>query len=152
MLFSFLALWLTACNKNKVFESNVTIPNMSWSMKEAVKFDFEIKSTQTAYNLFVNVRNTESYPYKNLWLFIRTKTPSGKVEVDSLDCKLADDTGKWLGDGAGEIWDNQIKFKQRVGFPETGKYTVEIQHGMRSEPLPAIMEVGLMVEKSAGAK
>ena len=152
MLLVCVALCVAACNKNKVFESNVTIPNMSWSMKQAVKFDFEIKTTQTAYNLFVNVRNSEAYPYKNLWLFIRTKTPSGKVEVDSLDCKLADETGKWLGDGAGEIWDNKIMFKQRVGFPEVGKYTVEIQHGMRNELLPAVMEVGLLVEKSAGAK
>jgi gliding motility-associated lipoprotein GldH len=125
---------------------------MSWPLNKAVKFEFDIATTKVPYNLYVNVRNSESYPYKNLWLFIRTKTPSGKVEVDSLDCKLADDTGKWLGDGAGDIWDNKIPFKNRVGFPEVGKYTVEIQHGMRSEPLPAVLEVGLLVEKSAGAK
>lgn len=152
MLFAMVSISLAACNKNKVFESNVTIPDMTWPVKQAVKFDFEIATTQTAYNLFVNVRNAEAYPYKNLWLFIRTKTPSGKVELDSLDCKLADETGKWLGDGAGEIWDNKIPFKQRVGFPEVGKYTVEIQHGMRNDPLPAVMEIGLLVEKSAGAK
>jgi len=152
MFFALFALVLSACNKNKIYESNVTLPDMTWPSTKAVKFEFEISNTQTPYNLYVNVRNSESYPYKNLWLFIHTKTPSGKVELDSLDCKLADDAGKWLGDGVGDIWDNKIKFKQRIGFPETGKYTLEIQHGMRTETLSAVMEVGLLVEKSAGAK
>ena len=67
---------------------------------------------------------------------------------DTLECILADEKGKWLGNGLGDIYDNQILFKKNVRFPLAGKYTFEIQHGMRADIVPLIMDVGLRIAKT----
>ena len=94
------------------------------------------------------MRNTQFYMAQNLWVFIKTSSPTNKVQYDTLNCVLADDKGQWLGSGMGDIWDITIPYKQSIGFPEKGQYTVEIKHGMRMDKLPMILEIGLRVEKA----
>jgi gliding motility-associated lipoprotein GldH len=67
---------------------------------------------------------------------------------DTLDCILADEKGKWLGSGIGDIYDNQIPFKRNVRFPLPGTYSFEIQQGTRKDDIPLIMDVGLRIEKA----
>jgi len=81
-------------------------------------------------------------------LFIKTVFPNGKFSNDTLECVLADEKGKWLGTGLGDIYDNQIPFKRNVRFPMAGTYRFEIEQGMRTETVPLIMDVGLRIEKA----
>ena len=67
---------------------------------------------------------------------------------DTLECILADEKGKWLGTGIGDIYDNQIPFKKNVLFPKKGKYKFEIEQGMRTDIVPLIMDIGLRIEKT----
>jgi gliding motility-associated lipoprotein GldH len=107
----------------------------------------EITDALLPTNFYVNVRNADGFPYSNLYLFIKTTFPNGKMARDTLNCILADEKGNWLGSGMGDIYDNQIPFKRNVHFPFKGKYVFEIQHGMPLENLPLIMDVGLRIEK-----
>lgn len=141
-------LFFSACDDNRIFEENTEIPDNTWSSSNVLKFDVSIVDTKTPTNFYINVRNADGYPYNNLFLFIKTTFPSGKMSNDTLECVLADEKGKWLGSGMGDIYDNQIPFKKNVLFPEAGKYTFEIQHGMRTEHVPLIMDVGLRIEKA----
>jgi gliding motility-associated lipoprotein GldH len=79
---------------------------------------------------------------------VKTTFPNGKFSTDTLECILADEKGKWLGKGLGDIYDNQIPFKRNVRFPQAGTYVFEIQQGMRSDNIPLIMDVGLRIEKA----
>lgn len=141
-------LFFSACDDNRIFEENKEIPDNTWSSSAALKFDVNIVNIEIPTNFYINVRNADGYPYNNLFLFIKTTFPSGKMSNDTLECVLADENGKWLGSGMGDIYDNQIPFKKNVLFPEPGKYTFEIQHGMRAENVPLIMDVGLRIEKA----
>jgi gliding motility-associated lipoprotein GldH len=142
------ALFFYSCDNARIFEQNQSIPESGWSSSSILKYDVEIKDPATAANFFINVRNADGYPYSNLYLFIKTTFPNGKLSNDTLECILADDKGKWLGTGMGDIYDNQIPFKRNVRFPVAGKYTFEIQHGMRTNIVPLIMDVGLRIEKA----
>ena len=144
----FFGLFFSACDDNRIFEENTEIPGNTWSSSNAIKFDVNIVDTKTPANFYINVRNADGYPYNNLFLFIKTTFPDGKMSNDTLECVLADENGKWLGSGMGDIYDNQISFKKNVLFPEAGKYTFELQHGMRSDLIPLIMDVGLRIEKA----
>ncbi len=139
--------FFSACDNNRIFEENAEIPDNNWSSSNVVKFDVTIVDTVTPTNFYINVRNANGYPYNNLFLFIKTSFPGGKISTDTLECVLADEKGEWLGSGMGDIYDNQIPFKKNVIFPEAGKYTFEIQHGMRADLIPLIMDVGLRIEK-----
>jgi gliding motility-associated lipoprotein GldH len=140
-------LFLTACDNGRVFEANVAINNNEWNIKQVVKLEVPVSDNLTKNNLYINVRNGGSYSYSNLFLFITTTMPGGKKITDTLECILADENGKWLGKGTGHIVDNRVPFKRNVIFPDTGKYTFEIEQAMRMEKLPEVYDIGLRIEK-----
>ena len=144
----FCILFFASCDNARIFEQNQNIPETGWINNNVLIFNVEIKDPATAANFFINVRNADGYPYNNLYLFVKTEFPNKKTSIDTLECILADEKGKWLGSGIGDLYDNQIPFKRNVRFPLPGVYKFEIQHGMRSDNITFIMDVGLRIEKS----
>lgn len=138
----------SSCNDDRIFEENIAIPESGWDTSNVISFNVEIKDPSTPANFYVNVRNADGYPYSNLFLFVKTRFPNGKQSNDTLECTLADDNGKWIGKGIGDIYDNRIPFKRNVRFPIAGIYTFEIQQGMRVSSVPLIMDIGLRIEKA----
>lgn len=143
-----LLVLIVACDPNRVFDDNKTLSEGGWDKNDKAKFNVNISDTVSAHNVFINVRNADGYPYSNLYLFIHSKFPDGKIFTDTLECILADQNGKWLGDGLGDIYDNQILFKRNVRFKNSGLYTFELEHAMRLDKLPLIMDVGIRIEKA----
>lgn len=141
-------LFFSACDDARIFEDNTAIPESGWDSSNVISYGVEIKDPSTPANFYINVRHADGYPYSNLFLFVKTKFPDGKQSNDTLECQLADENGKWLGKGAGDIYDNQIPFKRNVRFPLAGTYTFEIEQGMRTRAIPLIMDIGLRIEKA----
>lgn len=141
-------LLFSSCDNQRIFEDNIEIEDNLWNVDTIVRLEVDIADTITPANFYINVRNAEGYPYSNIYLFIKTKFPNGQQSNDTLECVLADEKGQWLGNGMGDIYDNQIPFKRNVRFPVSGKYIFELQHGMRLKDLPLIMDVGLRIEKA----
>lgn len=138
---------ITSCDKNGVFEENINTQKNTWNMSDIAKFGVTISDTLTSHNIYINIRNTTDYPNSNLYLFITTIAPTGATQLDTLECYVADEYGKWLGKGFGHIRDNRIPYKQNIRFPSKGNYRFEIQQAMRTEQLKGITSVGLRVEK-----
>jgi gliding motility-associated lipoprotein GldH len=139
---------VTSCDPSRVFEDNIRIPDGVWEQDNIVSFDLMVEDTISSYNLYVNVRNANLYPMSNLYLFITTTAPSGHSILDTVEVVLADEKGKWLGSGLGDIWDLQQAYKQNIRFAQRGEYTFEYEQAMRVERLPFILDVGLRVEKA----
>ncbi|UCG28683.1 MAG: gliding motility lipoprotein GldH [Bacteroidales bacterium] len=138
---------LTSCDPNRVFEENKTIPDHTWKWDNVLNFNVEIADTVNPHNIFVNIRNGGQYQYSNLYLFIKTISPSGQWIRDTVECILADEKGRWLGNGLGDIYEIRIPYKINVRFPYTGIYTFEFEQAMRIEDLNHIFDVGLRVER-----
>ena len=143
-----LSILFFSCDRNQLFEQNVSMPSEGWDVKNKIKLEVTVTDSIHPTNFYVNVRNADGYPYSNIYLFVKTIFPTGEQSNDTLECVLADENGKWLGRGVGDIYDNQIPFKRNVIFPKTGKYIFEIEQGMRTDVLPLIMDVGLRIEKA----
>jgi gliding motility-associated lipoprotein GldH len=146
----FIALVLLlfiSCDRNVIFEKNVELPDNHWEVKNVVDFETDIQDTVTPHNLYINLRNAGGYPFSNIFLFFTTSSPSGKMERDTVELTLADPSGKWLGNGLGDIWDNRVLFKENFRFPEKGVYKFALEQAMRVDPLPQIMDVGIRIEK-----
>jgi gliding motility-associated lipoprotein GldH len=142
------AILLISCDPNRVFEKNIRIPDGIWDRNNPVRFEVVVEDTITPHNLYINVRNTGMYPVSNLYLFVTTIAPSGHTIKDTVQVILADERGKWLGKGLGDIWDNQKLYKEQVRFAQKGEYIFEYEQAMRLEKLPFILDVGLRVEKA----
>lgn len=143
-----LAFFLSSCNKNVVYSKYEKFKNNEWHAKDKAEFDVEITDTETLNNINLMVRHADAYPYSNLFVFVSTKYPDGKVLTDTMEIVLANQKGEWQGSGAGDIFDFKIPVKKNVRFPLTGKYQFTFEQAMRVDPLPLIMDFGFEIEKS----
>ncbi|HRH64905.1 MAG TPA: gliding motility lipoprotein GldH [Bacteroidia bacterium] len=144
----FLVAMLSSCDSKVVFEKNVSLPENRWEESNIVHLETTIEDTAAAHNLYINVRNAGGYQFRNLFVFFTTTTPKGEMERDTVELILADERGKWLGDGLGDIWDNRILFKRNFRFPQAGIYKFDLQQAMRVPILPQIMDAGIRIERA----
>lgn len=144
-----LAVFISACNQNTVFSKYTTLPEDGWNKNNKLTFDIDIKDNNALNNVYLTVRHADSYPFSNLFLFLKTTYPDGKHSIDTLECTLANPKGEWLGNGTGDIFDNKILVNKNLRFPQIGKYTFTFEQGMRNNPLPLIMDFGMVIEKTS---
>lgn len=143
-------LFIAACNKNILFSKYETFKENEWYVKDNVVFEVDVNGEQSLHDVNLMIRHADSYPYNNLFLFLTTSYPDGKTITDTLECILANNKGEWLGNGAGDIFDITIPLKKNVRFPLAGKYKFSFVQGMRTDPLPLIMDLGFEIKKVSG--
>jgi gliding motility-associated lipoprotein GldH len=137
-------LLLTACSKEEIFSEFRSFPNAEWDKQEAIRFDVPVHDVSTSYNVLLELRNNNNYPFRNIWLFIDYKTPSGSMRSDTLTTDLADIYGKWYGTGM-SLYSCSFPYQLHVQYPDTGIYVYTIRQGMRESVLKGISDIGLRV-------
>lgn len=150
-----LSIALFSCENRTVFSQYQAVQNARWHKEDTLRFAFSGLDTTRAYNLFIHIRNDDTFPFSNLFLITAIKDPHGKTLKDTLEYKMAKPTGAWLGQGLGSLKENKLWFREKMVFPNPGTYTVSIIHAMRKngqveglEHLSGITDVGLEIEKS----
>ena len=136
-----------SCDRKRVFEENKVIPEGTWKVHEKFSFAVPIDDLISRYQVFINVRNAPEYPYSNLYVFLNTFIPDGKMSRDTIELTLADYDGRWLGSGMGSVKFSRFLLKNNVQFPEKGTYRFEIEQAMRVNDLKGIRDFGLRIEK-----
>lgn len=139
---------LSACNRKIVFSEYKTFGEAGWEAKNAAVFEMDITDTQSLNNVSLMVRHSEEYPYRNIFLFVTTQYPDGKVLKDTMEVVLSNDKGEWAGSGAGDIFDFKVPIKKNVRFALPGHYKFSFEQAMRDNPLPQVMDFGFEIEKS----
>ncbi len=140
-------LGLYSCDSNKVYEEYIEVEGALWKKENIANFKFLAEDTIAPHNLYINVRNTGDYAYSNLYLFVTLQGPDGNLLKDTVNCKLADKSGKWYGKGIGDLWDLQMPYIGGFKFAQKGEYTFSLEQAMRVENgLDGITDVGLRVE------
>jgi gliding motility-associated lipoprotein GldH len=142
-----------SCDGNRVFDEYTTV-GKSWDKNTSFTFKFQQPDSTNNYDLFVNVRNTNEYEFRNLFLIVNMNFPNGNVVSDTLEYEMAAPNGEWLGKGFMATKESKLWYKPNVRFPYKGMYEVSIQQAMRkiNEPngvqsLKGISEVGFRIEK-----
>jgi gliding motility-associated lipoprotein GldH len=79
---------------------------------------------------------------------VKSKSPDGYQHRDSNEIFLAEESGKWLGKKNNDNWNLEYYYKRKVRFPKAGKYSFEIQHGMRDLEVAGIEKVVFELEKN----
>lgn len=137
---------LNCCQTNELYDKTFSFPDDSWSYDDVVDFEFTVPDTTKPYDLYLQLRNSGKYSYRNIWLFIETKAPNGNVLRDTLEIMLADETGRWLGKGIGNVNEMQISYKENAYFLNRGIFNVSVQHAMRDSVLVGIMDFGFRLQ------
>lgn len=147
-----LIIFACSCTPSEYFSVSKSIPGY-WHKDSLAKFTFQVKDTTQAFHCYINIHNTEDYPFDNIYLITSMKFPYGKVVVDTLEYKMAYNDGKLMGEGIGSLKYNKLWYKESVKFSETGSYTLKLRHAMRKagqttslEKLEGIKEIGFSYE------
>ncbi len=152
-LFLFAAL-LVSCHSKTVFSETRAMDGY-WGAEEVVDFKLPQLDSLKKYNLFINIRNTNEFKFNNLFLIVSMNFPHGKTVTDTLEYRMANPDGSWIGQGIGDVKENKLWYKEHVQFFEKGNYTVDIAQAMRNNgavegvtKLEGITDVGFSVEEA----
>ena len=143
-----LAMLLTACGQGIVYQSDTEVPDGKWSQAWQPEFAFDITDTVNAHDVFIDLRHTGDYPFSDLYLFSTVTGPGLPSAHDTVECLLADPSGRWYGKGLGYIKSAHVLYKLNKRFPKAGRYSIQLEQGMRVDPLEGVIDVGISVEKS----
>ena len=114
-LLLFLIITFLSCNyEKKEFYSFV---DDNWILENKVRFNINVVDSNSQFIQNICLRHTTSYKYQNLIFFLHHEF-NNLIHTDTLELYLAEDNGRWLGTGKGDIKEFSIKIQQ----PEIYKF------------------------------
>lgn len=152
LIFIFFVGFLFSCDKKRIFDHYETVGS-AWNKNQTVSIKLpEIDSTKN-YNLFINLRANNDFPYSNLFLIVSLEQPDGFTKVDTLEYEMANAEGKLLGDGFSDVKESKLVYKENNRFKFAKNNTIHIKQAVRQsgkvtgiEKLDGITEVGFRIE------
>ncbi|WP_162126736.1 gliding motility lipoprotein GldH [Flavobacterium phycosphaerae] len=154
ILFVLLLFLVISCDKKRVFDDYKSV-GKAWHKDSIVTFDLPKLDPKKAYNMYVNVRDNDDYPFNNLFLIVSLEQPNHKVKVDTLEYLMTNPDGSLLGDGFTDIKENKLFYKDNERFTQKGNYKIHIKQAVRQtgkiegvSSLPGITDVGFRIEST----
>jgi len=148
MTIFFIALFIAGCNKNKVYEEHKTnFPQFRWEKSNVVEFNPEITETTSNYVITVALRHIFGFNLKSIKIDMEIIAPSGEKTMNQYLLSFYDKEDNFLSRCAGDFCDLEQIVEDDFTFNEVGEYKINIYHRMNINPIPNIMEVGLIIEK-----
>ena len=136
-----------ACGRGAIYQSRVPLSNSQWPVETVLDFSFPIKDTTQAYDICLLVKNTQDYPYQNLYVTHYLEDDTGQLLHKELKNYPIFDlkTGKSLGKGLGKAKSQTCLVIDSHQFSHPGTYVLKIEHFMRMEILPGLQTIGIKV-------
>lgn len=126
-----------------------------WDKNETLEFQIPKLDSLEKYDIFLHLRNTNDYPYNNVFLIASIEFPHGKIITDTLEYRMANPDGTWMGTGIGSVKENKLYYKEKVSFFEEGVYRLTVSQAVRNNgsvhgvtQLDGITEVGYSIEEA----
>ncbi|MBK0369763.1 gliding motility lipoprotein GldH [Flavobacterium agrisoli] len=150
ILLLLLAVLLFSCDKKRVFDTYQSVGS-AWHKDSIITFDLPKLDSTKRYDLFVNLRANNNFPYNNLFLIVSTEMENGFTKVDTLEYQMANPDGTLMGNGFSDIKESKLFYKENVKF--RGHYKVHIKQAVREsgkvagvQELQGITDVGFRIE------
>lgn len=154
ILFILIFFSLLSCDKKRIFDEYQSV-GKSWHKDSIVSFDLPQLDPKKTYNLYVNVRDNDDYPFNNLFLIVSLEQPNKQIKVDTLEYQMTNPDGTLLGEGFTDIKENKLFYKDNVSFTQKGLYKIHIKHALRQTgkiegvtSLNGISDVGFRIEST----
>lgn len=154
LLLILVAVSIISCDEKRVFDQYKSV-GTAWHKDSVIKFKLPKLDANKKFNLFVNIRDNNDFPYSNLFLIVSLEQPNKKVKVDTLEYQMANLDGTLLGDGFSDVKESKLFYKQNQSFNLKGDYKIKIQQAVRQtgkivgdKELKGITEVGFRIEST----
>ncbi len=150
----FALIVMVGCNTNNEIGEMKSIVG-GWDLNDEILFTLPPMDSLKKYNVFLHLRNTNEYPYNNIFLIVSMNFPHGKTITDTLEYRMAAADGTWLGNGIGNVKESKLWYKEGVTFFESGNYSFSVSQAVRNNgnvggvsELQGITEVGYSIQEA----
>jgi gliding motility-associated lipoprotein GldH len=139
-----ISLLSSSCQSDAVFDQTESLAENGWIQKKQVVFPFEIQDTVQTYDLYVAMRQSNEYPFYNLYFNCRLTQENKLVWKKAFAEAILYDpkTGKPKGGGVGDMYSHSYPIFKGLKFPRRGKYQVELEQYMRTDTLSGVVSIG----------
>ena len=145
------SFFIFSCESNIEYIQYNSIQNQ-WDKDSIQNFVFELADTKK-YNTYINLRINKDYPFSNIFLITTLMDSLSVLSKDTLNFKIADKSGKFLGKKRVNIIENSLIHKEKIELEKNKKYSVSVEHAMRVinkvsglKSLDGVVDVGYKIE------
>ena len=145
------SFFVFSCESNIEYIQYNSIENQ-WDKDSIQNFVFELADTKK-YNTYINLRINKDYPFSNIFLITTLMDSLSVLSKDTLNFKIADKSGKFLGKKRVNIIENSLIHKEKIELEKNKKYSVSVEHAMRVinkvsglKRLDGVVDVGYKIE------
>lgn len=145
-LISIIAVMVAACSHDDRDYSHWTsVPAEGWAYGDTLYLnpvDTTLPDNDTIVrrNLRLGITHTNSYPYSNLWLEV-TYPSVGVHYRDTVNIRLADQYGRWVGSGFGANYQREFVIAPDATVDLTEP--IIVRHIMRVDTLRGLDHIGI---------
>ena len=137
----------SSCRSIELYERQKNISEGKWERDEKLLYAIEIPDSAADYYIYASIRHTAIYPFRNIWIRMGLQVPgSDSISYQDFNIPLAN-TEQWLGAGMNDVYERRVRlFGEPVRFGRSGNAVFSLQHIMREDPLPGVLQAGIRIE------
>ena len=141
-----MPILLYSCDKGKVYDEYLPVPLDGWDRTDEILFEIPALAEEGDYNVSVNLRINNEFPFKVLYLRVNEEVvSSGRYYSHLVAYPVYDDAGKPLGQGVNLYQSDQIAGKHHLEKGDS--VCVHIKHEMRKEIIRGVVDVGVSISR-----
>ena len=146
-----LAINFNSCETNKYLQFHDL--DSGWGNSQVMEFNFQAEKQNDLKNIDFILRHNNNYPFANIFLISELVTSNKKIQIDTLEFKLADSSGKWLGITKISLVEHKLPYKTNFILKEGETFKLKVRTSMRLnneineiENLDGVLNFGLLIE------
>lgn len=137
----------TSCSDGEVYFRYHHIERGKWYSDSALTFTMDSIGVNPAarHDLSIELTTADIYHYKDIWMQVEHNLIDTIYRCDTLQFRLTDDYGKWLGSGTGGLHQISLPYKSDIPLDTSRLYILKIKQIMKDDPLIGVEKVGIKI-------
>ena len=136
-----------ACGNTSIYQAFTSLEHSQWPASSVLDFSFQVEDETRPYDIYLLVKNTQDYPYQNLYVTYYLEGAAHHLLREELKNYPLFDIKTGRPRGKGWIKSKRHEFLLINGyyFSQPGLYTLKLEHFMRTDYLPGLQTIGVKV-------
>ena len=144
---------IVSCDTNPIYIKYNSL-NGGWLKDSVQHFSFPNGDKSILTNSYLMLRVNQKYRYNNIFVIITVTNSNGTILRDTIEYKVADNFGKFIGSKMINIYELSLLHKKGIQLMPKENYFINVEHAMRNadetvgvERLEGVLDVGYKLEK-----
>ena len=153
ILICLILICIVSCESNPLYIKYNSL-NGGWLKDSVQHFSFPNGDKSMLTSSYLMLRVNQKYRYNNIFVIITVTNSNGIISRDTIEYKVADNFGKFIGSKRINIYELSLLHKKGIQLIPKENYFINVEHAMRNtdetvgvERLEGVLDVGYKLEK-----